>query len=149
MIKYLQFISIFYLIINLAVAANELKINSDKLDVDRNSKISIFSGNVYAHNEDIKIWSEKLIIKFNIEDNEIKEIEAENNVKVISQGITATGEKGIYHPDKDIINIYGNVEVSENDNFVTCDELFLDIKNSTSIMKSKSSNRVKAFIIND
>lgn len=149
MIKYLQFISIFYLIINLAVAANELKINSDKLDVDRNSKISIFSGNVYAHNEDIKIWSEKLIIKFNIEDNEIKEIEAENNVKVINQGITATGEKGIYHPDKDIINIYGNVEVSENDNFVTCDELFLDIKNSTSIMKSKSSNRVKAFIIND
>ena len=149
MIKYLQFISIFYLIINLAVAANELKINSDKLDVDRNSKISIFSGNVYAHNEDIKIWSEKLIIKFNIEDNEIKKIKAENNVKVINQGITATGEMGIYHPDKDIINIYGNVEVSENDNFVTCDELFLDIKNSTSIMKSKSSNRVEAFIIND
>ena len=95
------------------------------------------------------MWSEKLIIKFNIEGNKIKEIDAENKVKIISQGITATGEKGIYHPDKDIINIYGNVEVSENDNYVTCDELFLDIKNSISIMKSASSNRVEAFIVND
>ncbi len=149
MIKYLQFISIFYLITILAVSANELKINSNKLDVDRNSKISIFSGNVYAFNEDIKMWSEKLIIKFNIEGNKIKAIDAENKVKIISQGITATGDKGIYHPDKDIINIYGNVEVSENDNYVTCDELFLDIKNSISIMKSTSSNRVEAFIVND
>ena len=149
MIKYLQFISIFYLISNLAVAANDLKINSNKLDVDRNSKISIFSGNVYAYNEDIKIWSEKLIIKFNIKDNKIKEIQAENKVKIINQGITATGERGIYRPDKDIVNIYGSVEVTENDNYVTGDELFLDIKNSISIMKSTSSKRVEAFIINN
>ena len=44
--------------------------------------------------------------------------------------------------------MYGNVEVLENNNFVKCDELFLDIKNSISIMRSSSPKRVEAFIIN-
>ena len=45
--------------------------------------------------------------------------------------------------------MYGNVEVYQDNNFVTCDELFLDIKNSISIMKSASSEKVEAFIIDN
>ena len=45
--------------------------------------------------------------------------------------------------------MYGNVEVVENNNYVKCDELFLDIRNSMSIMKSTSTDRVEAFIINN
>ena len=45
--------------------------------------------------------------------------------------------------------MYGNVEVVESNNYVKCDELFLDIKNSKSIMRSTSSERVEAFIINN
>ena len=41
------------------------------------------------------------------------------------------------------------VEVKENNNLIKCDELFLDIENSTSIMRSNSENRVEAIIINN
>ena len=58
-------------------------------------------------------------------------------------------KRGSEHDWVTTINIYGNVEVFENDNYVKCDELFLDIKNATSIMKSNSSKRVEAFIINN
>ena len=128
--------------------SNELKITSENLEVDRENKITVFLGNVYAYNNDIKIWSEKLIVKFD-KDNEIEQLNAENSVKIIKEEITATGDIGLYYPKSEILNLLGNVEVIENNNYVKCDELYLDIKNSTSIMRSNSSNRVEAYITNN
>jgi len=127
--------------------SNELKITSENLEVDRENKITVFLGDVYAYNKDIKIWSEKLIVKF--DNNEIEQLNAENSVKIIKEEITATGDIGLYYPKSEILNLLGNVEVIENNNYVKCDELYLDIKNSTSIMKSNSSNRVEAYITNN
>ena len=141
-------IFIFYSLFILNSFSEELKITSDKLEIDRSNKISIFTGNVYLYNKDLKLWGEKLTVFFNEEDDEIKEIQAEKNVKIIKQEITAFGDKGFYIPQLNVINLRGNVEVQENKNYVKCDELVLDIKNSTSIMKSASSNRVEAFINN-
>ncbi len=129
--------------------SNELKITSENLEVDRENKITVFLGDVYAYNKDIKIWSEKLIVKFNNKENEIEQLNAENAVKIIKEEITATGDKALYYPKSEILNLLGNVEVIENNNYVKCDELYLDIKNSTSIMKSNSSNRVEAYITNN
>ena len=149
MFRSLIYLSIFNFLTVFNALTDELKINSDELEFDRSNKISVFSGNVYAYNQEIKIWAEKLIIKFNNDRDEIQEITAENDVKIINQGITATGQKGIYFPNKNILNMYGNVEVAENNNYVKGDELYLDINNSVSIMKSSSSERVEAFIINN
>ena len=129
--------------------SNELSITSENLEVDRENKITVFLGDVYAYNNDIKIWSEKLIVKFDNNENEIEQLNAENSVKIIKEEITATGDKGLYYPKSEILNLLGNVEVIENNNYVICDELYLDIKNSTSIMKSNSSNRVEAYITNN
>ena len=104
---------------------------------------------VNAYNEDIKIWSEKLIVKFDNKENEIEQLNAENSVKIIKEEITATGDIGLYYPKSEIHNLLGNVEVIENNNYVKCDELYLDIKSSTSIMKSNSSKRVEAYITNN
>ena len=90
--------------------------------------------------------SEILIVKLNQNESDIEEMSAENKVKIIRQNITATGQKAIYDVNSDVINMYENVEVFENENYVKCDELFLDIKNSISIMKSASSKRVEAFL---
>ena len=113
--------------------SNELKITSENLEVDRKNKITVFLGDVYAYNKD----------------NEIDQLNAENSVKIIKEEITATGDIGLYYPKSEILNLLGNVEVIENNNYVKCDELYLDIKNSTSIMRSNSSNRVEAYITNN
>ena len=129
--------------------SNELKITSENLEVDRENRISVFSGEVYAHNKNIKIWSEKLIVKFNNAENEVEQLNAENSVKIIKEEITATGDIGLYYPKSEKLNLFGNVEVIENNNYVKCDEFYLDIKNSTSIMRGNSSKRVEAYITND
>ena len=127
----------------------ELKITSENLEVDRKNNMSIFSGNVYAFNDEIRIWSEELMILLNESENKIKKLEAKNKVKIIKQNVTATGESSVYYPDTGIVNMYGNVEVHEDNNIVKCDELFLDINNSLSIMKSSPLKKVEASIISD
>ena len=149
MIKHISFISILSLFFTAFVYANELKITSQNLEVDRDKKISIFTGNVYAYNIDIQIWSEKLIVKFNENDNKIQLISAENEVKIVREGITATGNESEYNPNENTINMYGDVVVVENQNYVKSDELFLDLNNSTSIMRSITSKRVEAFIVSE
>ena len=145
--------SIYIIIINLLLTlnsySNELKVTSENLEVDRENRISVFSGDVYAYNKDIRIWSEKLIIKFDNTRNEIEQLNAEYSVKIIKEEITATGDIGVYYPKSEKLNLLGNVEVIEKNNYVKCDELYLDIKNSTSIMKSDSSKRVEALITNN
>ena len=129
--------------------SNELKITSENLEVDRENKISVFSGDVYAHNKDIRIWSEKLIVMFDNTENEIEQLNAENSVKIIKEEITATGDIGLYYPKSKILNLSGNVEIIENNNYIKCDKLYLDIKNSTSIMSSNSLKKVEAYITNN
>ena len=145
--------SFYIIIINLLLIinsySNELKVTSENLEVDRVNRISVFLGNVYAYNKDIKIWSDKLIVKFDNEENDIEELNAENSVKIIKEEITATGDIGVYYPKSEKLNLLGNVEVIEKNNYVKCDELYLDIKNSTSIMRSNSSKRVEAYITNN
>ena len=116
MLKYFLYIVIFNLVAIYNAHSDELKINSDQLEIDRNNNISIFSGSVHAFNEDINIWSENLILKFIDDENQIRELNAEKKVKIINQGFTATGERGIYYPETDTLNLNGNVEVFEKNN---------------------------------
>ena len=142
-------IIIISLLLTINSYSNELKVTSANLEVDRENRVSVFSGDVYAYNKDIRIWSERLIVKFDNKENEIEQLNAENSVKIIKEEITATGDIGLYYPKSEILNLLGSVEVIENNNYVRCDELYLDIKNSTSIMKSNSSKRVEAYITNN
>ena len=145
--------SFYIVIINLLLTvnsySNELKVTSENLEVDRENRVSVFSGDVYAYNKDIRIWSERLIVKFDNTKNEIEQLNAEYSVKIIKDEITATGDIGVYYPKSEKLNLLGNVEVIEKNNYVKCDELYLDIKNSTSIMRSNSSKRVEAYITNN
>ena len=64
MFKKTIFIFLFFLIFNSAVQTKELKITSDRLEVDRDKKISTFIGNVYLYEKDMEIWADKIIVKF-------------------------------------------------------------------------------------
>ena len=126
--------------------SDEIKIISNKLSVDRDNRVSIFTGEVYAYEKNLEIWADEITLKFKKDEDKIQELLAVNKVKIVKQDITATGSRGIYYPLEEKLQLYDDVEVLENNNSVKCDELILDIKNSTSIMKSVSNNRVEATI---
>ena len=143
------FITFLFILITTSASAKEIKIISDKLEIIRTENISIFSGNVYAVEDDLKIWSEKLVLTSSLDEKEVKEINAHGNVKIVREELSINGNKARYDPIKNKLVVFGEVEVLQNQNIILCDKIVVDLDNSSSIMSSESATRVEAFIINE
>ncbi len=147
------FILLIFFLSFLNTSANEsgITIVSNKLNVEMNKRKSIFTGDVYAYNDILKVWSDEMTIKLKTEKDEIKEILAVGNVKIIRlvEGSEIYGDTANYSLEKEVIMIIGNVVVIENGNKVSGNELLVDLKSSSSIMVGSDSNRVEALILNN
>ena len=139
---------LFILLINSA-NAEQIKIISDKLEIIRVENISIFSGNVYAIENDLEIWSEKLTVTSSQDETEVKEINAYGNVKIVREELTVNGDKARYDPIQNKLFVFGKVEVLQNQSIILCDKIIVDLENSSSIMSSNSNKRVEALIFNE
>tara|TARA_Y100000768_G_C23852285_1_gene621631 strand:+ start:282 stop:749 length:468 start_codon:yes stop_codon:yes gene_type:complete len=145
--KYIFYISFIICLFNLiTVYSDTIIITSEKLNVYRENNISIFTGNVYAEDEKIKLWSDKITMLYDENKKSVYEIIAENNVKIITNGVTAFGNFSKYQVDNEELLIEGDVVVLEKDNKIQSDQLILDLVNSTSIMTAKTNSRVTAQI---
>ena len=145
--KYIFYVTLVIFVFNLIKAYSDtIKISSEKLNVYRESNISVFSGNVYAEDDTIKLWSDKVSIFYDETNKSMYEIIAENNIKIIVNDVTAYGNFSKYKVDNEVILLEGDVVVIEKDNKIQSDQLILDLVNSTSIMTAKSNSRVTAQI---
>ena len=139
---------LFILFVNSAYA-KQIKIVSDKLEIIRAKNISIFSGNVYAIEDNLEIWSEKLIVTSSEDESEVKEINANGNVKIVREELSINGDKARYDPVQNKLFVFGKVEVVQNQSIILSDKIIVDLENSSSIMSSDSNKRVEAIIINE
>ena len=145
--KYIFNLTVTVCLFNFITAYSDtIEISSQKLDVYRDKNISVFSGNVYAEDEQIKLWSDKISIFYDETTKNVYKIIAENNVKIIVNGVTAYGNFSKYQLDNEVVLLEGSVIVLEKDNKIRSDKLVLDLKNSTSIMTAKTNQRVTAEI---
>ena len=143
------FITLFsFLFIN-ATNAEQIKIISDKLEIIRAENISIFSGNVYALEGNLEIWSEKLIMTSSNDETEVEEINAHGNVKIVREELSISGDRAQYDPIQNKLIVFNKVEVIQNQSTIMCDKIIVDLENSSSIMSSDSNKRVEALIINE
>ena len=143
------FITFLFIFITNSAYAKEIKIISDKLEIIRTENISIFSGNVYAVEDNLKIWSEKLVMTSSLDEKEVKEINAHGNVKIAREELSINGNRARYDPIKNKLVVFGEVEVVQNQNIILCDKIVVDLDNSSSIMSSESTTRVEAFIVSE
>ena len=145
MLKNILIITLCFFFISIA-NAKQIKIKSDKLEIIRTENISIFSGKVYALEDNLEIWSEKLIVTSSEDEKEIKEINAYGNVKILREELSINGNEAKYSPNKNTLVVFGEVKVMQSKNIILCDKIVVDLKNSSSIMSSNSTKRVEALI---
>ena len=142
------FISFLFITFVNSANAKQIKIISDKLEIIRAENISIFSGNVYAVEDNLEIWSEKVIVTSSKDEKEVREINAHGNVKIIREELSINGDKARYDTIQDKLFVFGRVEVLQNQNIILCDKIIVDLESSSSIMISDPNKRVEAIIIN-
>ena len=143
------FITLLFILFINSANAKEIKIISDRLEVIRAENISIFSGNVYAMEDNLELWSEKLIMTSSKDENKVKEINAHGDVKIIREDLSINGDEARYDPIQNKLFVFGRVEVLQNQSIILCDKIIVDLENSSSIMSSNSNKRVEALLINE
>ncbi len=70
-------------------------ITSDTLDFDINKKQAVFVGNVTIEDEKLTMNADKLTVEFD-ENDDLRKIEADGNVKIISDNNEAVGGNAVY-----------------------------------------------------
>ena len=145
------FLIFFLFSINLFAGERVINISSNKLKIDMNQRKSTFIENVYAYNDKIKVWSEEMIVNLEKNNDEIKEIIASGNIRIVRliNGSEIYGDTASYFLKEEKIIVIGNVLVKENENQISGNKLTVDLKNSTSIMLGSNSNQVEALIGNN
>ena len=145
--KFIFNITFVICVLNIITAHSDtIRVSSEKLNFYRDSNISVFSGNVYAEDNTVKLWSDKISMFYDETKKSVYEIVAENNVKIVVNGVTSHGDFAKYQVDNEELLLEGNVVVIEKDNKIQSDQLILDLETSTSIMTANTNNRVTAQI---
>ena len=123
-----------------------LEIESDELIITENPLVSEFIGNVYAKNEENRLWGDTILVNYD-NDKKIHLITAVGNVIIEREEERIEGDKAIYNLKSEKIIVSGDVSVFKDDNILNGSELTIDLITSISIIKGSNKKQVSAKVI--
>lgn len=125
-------------------AEDSVEVTANRLDVDDQAKVLVFSGNAVARRGAMTIHGDRLTIRYAGEGGEIDQVTAEGHVRIIHEGRTATGEKAVFHQREERIVLSGSPRVTEGENFIQGNEITLFLNDRRSIVTGGGGSRVNA-----
>ena len=123
-----------------------LEIESDELIITENPLVSEFIGNVYAKNEENRLWGDTILVNYD-NDKKIHLITAVGNVIIEREEERIEGDKAVYNLKSEKIIVSGDVSVFKDDNILNGSELTIDLITSISIIKGSDKKQVSAKVI--
>ena len=146
--KFIFYLFIFLISFLKISYSNEILIESDELVITNKPLTTTFIGNVYAFDDEIKLWSDKILILYTKTENEIDQIKSFGNTKLVRENQEIISEKMTYFVIDKKIFAKGNITLTQDKNVMKGNELSVDLVRSTSIMKNNKKNRVTVKINN-
>ena len=118
---------------------------------DSENQEYVATGSVEYESSDIKILSDYIKAKYQIEnDKEIfNEIEIKGNIQIFYNEEIYYSDYGLYLKPKNIIELYDNVKIVSEDRILKGDELIIDLKNNTRTMSTSKKESVFEVFINE
>jgi len=130
-----------------------IEITADTLEVRQSDNLAIFRGQVDAIQGDLLLRADVLVVHYreksasddNASDDQmgVSRIDVEGNVFVSSPKETAQGERGVYDVDNALINLEGNVVLTQGDNVITGDALEMNLATGESRVISDTDGSPK------
>lgn len=132
-----------------------IEITADTLEVRQSDNLAIFRGQVDAVQGDMLLRADVLVVHYREErtsDDQlgVSRIDVEGNVFVSSPEETAQGERGVYDVDNALINLQGEVVLTQGDNIVKGDALEMNLETGESRVISDagaSPERVRGLFV--
>lgn len=143
-----------------------IKIDADRLDVFDSEKRATFTGNVVAVQGDTTIRCSALNVfyeqsaasasgqdtkvvekKAGEGDNNIRKLDCQGPVTVVSKDQTATGQHALFDRDSNTVTLTGNVALSQEKNIQQCDRIVYNLNTSVANCIAKPGGRVQGVFV--
>lgn len=129
------------------ISGNEpLKVKSDNLTADNEKKTATFEGKVVAHQGELTLYTDRLVVSSAGDGNELSKVEAFGNVRILQGNRQATGAHAVYDPKRGVILLDGNPRVVVGEDVVTGKVITYFINEQRSIVTGGPKERVEAVI---
>lgn len=142
--------------------AKPIEIQADRLEVDQERQLAIFSGNVDAVQGELSLRADRLRVFYTDEgerqaaanvggnDQGIRRIEAEGSVLLTQPGETAEGDAGVYDPIAGTLVLRGNVVLTRGQNVIRGARLDSNLESGVSVVTAAGGDRrVRALFVPD
>ena len=129
--------------------SDEILIESEELIITNEPLTTTFIGNVYAFDNEIKLWSDKILILYTETESQIDQIKCFGNSKLVRENQEIISENITYFAIDKKIYAKGDITLTQDENVMKGNELSVDLVKSTSIMKSNQNNKVTVKINNN
>lgn len=128
-----------------------IEIEADKLEVRQDKQLAIFTGNVVAIQGGMTLKTNEMRVTYRQDGKSggagvggaISRLEALGAVVINTDKETATGERGVYDVDGRVIDLQGNVQLSNKDGRLTGQALRMDLASGVTTLAAPSSGRVR------
>jgi len=147
--KLLLYFFIFLFSFSITSYSEEIFIESEQLVITNKPLTTTFIGNVYAYDNEIRIWSDKILILYTDKENQIDQIKSFGRTKLVRENQEIISENMTYFVINKKVYAKGNITLTQDGNVMSGNELSVDLSKSTSIMKSSNNNKVTVKIINN
>lgn len=127
-------------------SAKPINIKADELKADNKGKTAIFTGRVVARQEDVTIYSEKLIIYYGENQEQVDKIEAIGSVRILQTNRVGTGGHALYENKEGKITLSVNPKVTQEKDSVTGKVIVYYLDEDRSVVTGGENARVEAVI---
>ena len=147
--KIFLFLIIFLISLLKISYSDEIMIESEELVITNEPLTTTFVGNVYAFDNEIKIWSDKILILYTETESKIDQIKCFGNSKLVRESQEIISENITYFAIDKKIYAEGDITLTQDENVMKGNELSVDLAKSTSIMIGNKNNKVTVKINNN
>ncbi|MDK9717995.1 MAG: lipopolysaccharide transport periplasmic protein LptA [Trichlorobacter sp.] len=127
-------------------SSKPINVKADELKADNKGKTAIFTGRVVARQEDVTIYSDKLIIYYGEKDDQVEKIEAVGSVRILQTNRVGTGGHALYESKEGKITLTINPKVTQEKDSVTGKVIVYYLDEDRSVVTSGENSRVEAVI---
>ena len=121
---------------------DNIEIKADRLDAYNDRSESIFSGNVEAVRDEIKIYCEKLHLFFDRKTHTVSKLIAEKDVRIFWEDKKAVCSKATYLLVEKKIIMVGDVVITRGDERLSAQSVTFDMKTNHQTVEGKKGSRV-------
>ena len=129
--------------------SDEILIESEELIITNKPLTTTFIGSVYAFDNEIELWSDKILILYTETESQIDQIKCFGNSKLVRENQEIISENITYFAIDKKIYAKGDITLTQEENVMKGNELSVDLVKSTSIMKGNQNNKVTVKINNN